>query len=34
MIDIRPMTAADFERFWPTFKAVVRLRKPMPTTPP
>ncbi len=24
MIHIRPMTAADFDRFWPTFQAVVR----------
>ncbi|MCP3751536.1 GNAT family N-acetyltransferase [Pseudomonas sp. SBB6] len=23
MIHIRPMTAADFERFWPTFQAIV-----------
>ena len=27
MIDIRPMTAADFERFWPTFKAVVQAQE-------
>ena len=27
MIDIRPMTAADFERFWPTFHAVAAARQ-------
>lgn len=27
MIHIRPMTAADFELFWPTFEAVVRARE-------
>ncbi|WP_311969988.1 N-acetyltransferase [Pseudomonas baltica] len=27
MIDIRPMTAADFERFWPTFQAVAEARQ-------
>ncbi|MBD8495393.1 GNAT family N-acetyltransferase [Pseudomonas syringae] len=27
MIDIRPMTAADFERFWPTFAAVVQAQE-------
>lgn len=27
MIHIRPMTAADFERFWPTFQAIVAARE-------
>ncbi|MFK8328397.1 GNAT family N-acetyltransferase [Pseudomonas sp. BJa5] len=27
MIHIRPMTAADFEHFWPTFQAVVSARE-------
>ncbi|MBJ9973975.1 GNAT family N-acetyltransferase [Pseudomonas sp. S75] len=27
MIDIRPMTDEDFERFWPTFQAVVQARE-------
>ena len=27
MIHIRPMTAADFEHFWPTFKAIVGARE-------
>ncbi|WP_422418978.1 GNAT family N-acetyltransferase [Pseudomonas sp. GZD-222] len=27
MIHIRPMTAADFEQFWPTFQAIVAARE-------
>ena len=27
MINIRPMTAADFDRFWPTFQAIVAARE-------
>ncbi|MBM3104596.1 GNAT family N-acetyltransferase [Pseudomonas sp. P66] len=27
MIHIRPMTAADFDRFWPTFQAIVAARE-------
>lgn len=27
MIHIRPMTDADFERFWPTFQAIVQARE-------
>ncbi len=27
MIHVRPMTAEDFERFWPTFQAIVQARE-------
>ncbi|KIU45033.1 MULTISPECIES: GNAT family N-acetyltransferase [Pseudomonas] len=27
MLQIRPMTAADFDRFWPTFQAVIAARE-------
>ena len=27
MLQIRPMTAADFDRFWPTFQAIVAARE-------
>ena len=27
MIHIRPMTPEDFDRFWPTFQAIVQARE-------
>ena len=34
MIHIRPMTAKDFEHFWPTFQAVVQARETYSFDPP